>query len=48
MNVFLSVTIGAIPSMPASERDFSTIGCGRGVILSIIDHGNEIFDSSLR
>ena len=45
--VFFSVTKGFCPSTPSASRISSTALSGRGVILSIIVHGNETFDLSL-
>ena len=44
--MFLVVTTGAMPSIPAAVSASSTTLAGRGVILSIMDQGNETWVSS--
>ena len=47
MYVFLSVTTSSVLSKPRSFSVLETDASGRGVILSIIDHGNDTFFGSL-
>ena len=44
--VFLEVITGSKPSIPSFFKISSTDASGRGVILSIIDHGKETLDVS--
>src|SRR5574344_1532834 len=43
IHVFLPVTTTSVSSNPRSESIFATPWSGLGVILSIIDHGNDTF-----